>query len=138
MLRDWILSEVIGGPNGMGNPVVSGYFIDDFWCSNIINGTGACNDPVQGPTEIDAHSQADMGLSDQDIADITTGWLETMTAAQQAIVDAGAWGVQVLCYLMRAERCFTRPASMPPLSFPSYAMPVLPPSLSLQAATRGP
>ncbi len=74
----------------------------DFWCSNLINGTGACTDPVQGPTEIDAcvqpkgaamvsscdvllalvtrsplpsspcsHSQEDMGLSDNDIADIT-------------------------------------------------------------------
>ena len=32
---------------GLGHPDVSGWFLDDFWCSNIINGTGHCNDPVQ-------------------------------------------------------------------------------------------
>ena len=37
----------------------------------------------QGPSEIDADSQIDMGLSDQDIVDLTTGWLQTMTAAQE-------------------------------------------------------
>ena len=87
----WIIANHIGGPNGLDNAAISGYFIDDFWCSNIVNGTGACGDPVQGPTEIDAHSQADMGLSDQDIADITNGWLAGMTAAQQAILDRGAY-----------------------------------------------
>ena len=63
----------------------------DFWCSNLINGTGACTDPVQGPTEIDRHSQADMDLSDDDIADITRGWLQTMTEAQAGIVAAGGY-----------------------------------------------
>ena len=91
MLQQWLLEEVIFGPNGLDNPQIDGYFIDDFWCSNIINGTGNCNDPVQGPTEIDAHSQADMGLSDQDIADITRGWLETMTLVQKAILAAGGY-----------------------------------------------
>lgn len=56
MLREWLLHEVIGGPNSIGHPNISGLFIDDFWCSNITNGT--CTDPVQGPTEIDRHSQA--------------------------------------------------------------------------------
>ena len=32
-----------------------------------------------------------MGLSDQDIADITVGWLETMTAAQNYIVQQGGY-----------------------------------------------
>ncbi len=32
-----------------------------------------------------------MGLSDADIADITKGWLLSMTAAQEAIVAAGAY-----------------------------------------------
>ena len=87
----WIIAHHLGGPNGLDNAAISGFFIDDFWCSNIINGTGNCGDPVQGPTEIDPHSQEDMGLSDQDIADITTGWLAGMTAAQQAILDRGAY-----------------------------------------------
>lgn len=65
--------------------------LQDFWCSNLINGSGACTDPAQGPTEIDANNQADMGLSDEDVADITRGWLAAMTAVQAAIVAAGAY-----------------------------------------------
>ena len=42
---------------------MDGLFLDDFWCSNAINGT--CTDPVQGATEIDANQQVDMGLSDE-------------------------------------------------------------------------
>ena len=109
MLRDWLLNEVIGGPNGVDHPSISGLFIgergivlrrvwwvaashsvclraddargpsphphshphipsppliphtDDFWCSNILNGTGRCTDPVQGPTEIDRNSQVGGG-----------------------------------------------------------------------------
>ena len=83
--------EVLLGPLGQGSGDVFGWFIDDFWCSNIINGTGSCGDPVQGPTEVDPHSQADMGLSDEDIADITRGWLAGMTAAQAAIANAGGY-----------------------------------------------
>lgn len=56
-----------------------------------MNGTGACNDPVQGPTEVEAHNQADMGLSDEDVADITRGWLAGFTAVQAAIVRAGKY-----------------------------------------------
>jgi hypothetical protein len=91
MLTSWIIAEVINGPNGLGSPAVAGFFADDFWCSNIVNGSGACTDPVQGPTEVDAHNQADMGLSDADVADITRGWLAGMTAVQLAILDAGGY-----------------------------------------------
>lgn len=86
-LRDWLVGIVVAQVNENS----FGAFIDDFWCSNIVNGTGSCSDPVQGPTEIDRNSQADMGLSDEDIADITRGWLATMTAAQQALLDAGGY-----------------------------------------------
>ena len=92
-VRDFLV-EVITGPAFLGadgGNLVSGLFIDDFWCSDIVNGTGACTDPVQGPTEIDAHSQRDMGLSDEDVRDITVGWLDTMTRAQAAIVAAGGY-----------------------------------------------
>ncbi len=90
-LLPWVLENVLGGPNGLGNDNIKGFFIDDFWCANLINGTGACNDPVQGPTEIDRNSQADMGLSDRDIADITNAWLAAMTVAQQYILDHGGY-----------------------------------------------
>ena len=91
MLTDFIVNEILLGPLGMGSGVISGFFLDDFWCANLVNGTGACTDPVQGPTEIDAHSQADMGLTDADVADITRGWLAGFTAAQAALERAGGY-----------------------------------------------
>lgn len=97
MLREWILEHHIGGPTCMGSPAIDGLFIDDYWCSNLlcqedpsIRGC-PCGDPVQGPTEIDRNSQADMGLSDEDVRDITLAWNETMGAVQQSILDAGGY-----------------------------------------------
>lgn len=90
-LIEWVLTEVIGGPTGVDSSDVDGFFIDDFWCSNLVNGTGSCTDPVQGPTEIDPNNQADMGLTDQDVADITLAWLQAMTEAQRFILNAGAY-----------------------------------------------
>ena len=37
---------------------------------------------MQGPTEIDKHSQADMGLGDEDIQQLTLGWNATMGEVQ--------------------------------------------------------
>jgi hypothetical protein len=91
MLRTWLVDEILLGPTFLGNNAITGLFIDDFWCSDLINGTGACGDPVEGPSEIDAHSKEDMGLSDQDIADITNGWLQTMTYAQQRILSVNGF-----------------------------------------------
>ena len=90
-LLDWLIDDVIMGPTGLGSGVIDGFFIDDFWCSDLINGTGACGDPVQGPSEIDRWAAEDMGLSDGDIAALTRGWLTAMTRAQAAIVGAGAY-----------------------------------------------
>jgi hypothetical protein len=87
-LGPWLVQQLVE-PIAAG--LIHGFFVDDFWCANLINGTGACTDPVQGPTEIDAHSQVDMGLSDADIADLTRGWLTTFTAAQEGILAAGGY-----------------------------------------------
>lgn len=94
MLRDWILREVVGGPTALGNKNVDGLFIDDFWCSDLIcNASGntvagcPCSDPVQGPTEVERHSQVDMGLTDEDIRDITIAWNFTMGAVQRSILE---------------------------------------------------
>jgi len=90
--REWLVTFLLG-PSFLGAPggAISGMFLDDFWCSSLLNGTGACTDPVQGPTEVDRHSQSDMGLTDEDIRDITVGWLQTMTAAQAALLKAGGY-----------------------------------------------
>lgn len=97
MLRDWIVSEHINGPTGVGDPAIDGLFIDDYWCSDLIcrrdpHVAGCpCGDPVQGPTEIDRHSQVDMGLTDDDIANITVEWNMTMTAVQRGILAKGGY-----------------------------------------------
>jgi hypothetical protein len=91
MLTDWLLNEYILSETSVGSPYVDGLFIDDFWCSNIINGSQQCTDPVQGPSEINQYSQIDMGLSDQDIADITKGWLSNMELVQEAILKNNAY-----------------------------------------------
>ena len=87
-MRAWLVSTLTGG-SGMGSGVISGFFIDDFWCSDQLN--LSCTDPVQGATEIDRFQQSDMGLSDKDVTDLTSGWLETMTQAQSAILGAGGF-----------------------------------------------
>ena len=89
-LIQFVIDEVLLGPLGMGaGPMIKGFFIDDFYCSNEFN--SSCTDPVQGPTEVDKNNQADMGLSDADVADLTRAWLAGMTAAQQAIATAGGY-----------------------------------------------
>eukprot|EP01061_Rhynchopus_euleeides_P026720 TRINITY_DN43531_c0_g1_i1.p1 TRINITY_DN43531_c0_g1~~TRINITY_DN43531_c0_g1_i1.p1 ORF type:complete len:453 (+),score=152.80 TRINITY_DN43531_c0_g1_i1:179-1360(+) len=91
MLRDFLINEVILGASSVGHPDIDGLFIDDFWCSSLVNGSHACTDPVQGPSEVDSHNQADMGLSDNDVRDITEAFYVTMTAAQEAILKAKAY-----------------------------------------------
>ena len=98
MLREWLIQEVILGPTAIGHADIDGLFLDDFWCSdllcrnsnNVILGC-PCNDPVQGPTEVDRYSQMDMGLSDQDIADLTIQWNITMGNVQRAILNYSAY-----------------------------------------------
>lgn len=98
MLREFILQEIILGPTAIGHASIDGLFLDDFWCSDLIcretrNMTAGCpcNDPVQGPTEIDEYSQFDMGLSDEDIRDITIEWNRTMAEVQRAVLEHNAY-----------------------------------------------
>ena len=85
------LIKLLLGPSFLGaaDGLVSGVFLDDFWCSDILNGT--CTDPVQGASETDREAVADMGLSDADVFDITQAWLKTHTAVQAAILGAGGY-----------------------------------------------
>ena len=100
MLREFLVNEVVLGAliqDDAGRKVVDGLFIDDYWCSDLLCGEDptvagcSCDDPVQGPTEIDPYSQLDMGLSDQDILDITLEWNITMTAIQKALLANQAY-----------------------------------------------
>lgn len=97
MLREWLVNEHFLGASGLGNPSISGFFVDDFWCSDLICKANPhvaacpCGDPVQGPTEIDRNSQADMGLTDEEIRDITLAWNETVSAMEEAILKKGGY-----------------------------------------------
>ena len=72
-------------------------FVDDYWCSDLVckadpHVAGCpCGDPVQGPTEVDKHSQIDMGLSDEAIRDITVEWNMTMGAVQTEVLRRGGY-----------------------------------------------
>jgi hypothetical protein len=90
-LTNWLLENYIMSATALGSKAVSGLFIDDFWCSLGMNSTQECNDPVAGPSEIDPNSQADMGLSNQSILEVTEGWLSAMELAQEAILSRGGY-----------------------------------------------
>jgi hypothetical protein len=96
MLREFLVDEIILG--ALKHGVIDGFFLDDFWCSDLIcqatdNATAGCpcSDPVQGPTEIDSFSQQDMGLSDEDIRDITVEWNQTMTVIHRVLLQHNAY-----------------------------------------------
>ncbi len=100
MLREWLIEEVVLGAliaddKGL---IVDGLFLDDYWCSDRLchetyNSTKGCpcDDPFQGPTESERHAVLDMGLSDQDILEITLEWNVTMSLLEKRLLEHGAY-----------------------------------------------
>ena len=109
-LRAWLVDEFIGGKQGIQNAAIDGFFLDDGWhvgqdkyapwmpkagfCDTCAPGSPADKCPG-GPTEEDVHCVVDMGLSAQDVKDITAAWKLTMSAAQAAIVKGGGFNWQL-------------------------------------------
>lgn len=125
-LQNWIVNELILGPTGLGHPAVDGFFIDDYWCSDVQckaePGTPGCpcGDPVQGPTEVDKYNQVDMGLSDDDVRDLTLAWSTTMGMVQSAILNASGYtwslmhgqnNANAMPQLLKADTCRLQLAS---------------------------
>ena len=50
-----------------------------------------CTYALQGPSEVDRHFQADTGLSDVAIKEITIAWNDTMGALQSAFLEHGGY-----------------------------------------------
>ena len=102
-LRSWIINEFILGANGLGNPNVSGFFLDDEWSNTtgkvapwMPQPYGFCNtySAIGGPTEENFHCVDDMGLTQADTTAITDQWAITNGLVHQVLMGAGAWSWQ--------------------------------------------
>ena len=52
---EWFVDEYYGGPAGIGNKNIIGFYIDDDWGNMNAN----------GPSEMDGHAMEDMGLTSE-------------------------------------------------------------------------
>ena len=95
-LREWLVNTHVLGPDGLGNPNVSGFYFDDAWrgVGFPFTAPGApfnASDCRTGPSEIEQHCLHDMGLSAGDVAAITDGWRQTMREVLMAVIEGGGW-----------------------------------------------
>jgi len=80
-LRAWLVNEHMTGASSIESPHIDGIFIDDNWGAR--------------PSEEDKRSVIDMGLSEQDVADIKGNWTLTMQQTMQAVLDKGGFNWQL-------------------------------------------
>jgi hypothetical protein len=81
MLRDYLVNEYVGGASGLGSPDINGVFLDDGW--------------GKGPSEIEGHSVADMGLSTAQVAAIRGNWSMTCKAVSAKLAGMNGWSWQM-------------------------------------------
>lgn len=70
------MDEYLFGPTGAGNPNISGFYFDDHWT-------------IHGPSEMDGHAAADMGLSPADLSDLMTAFNWVQAKAYSEILKRG-------------------------------------------------
>ena len=102
-LRDFLVNEFVLGPNGLANPAIDGFYLDDSWhTAPKVAPTApwrSCDkSPTGGATEENPYCSIDMGLSDTDVADITGNWSATI---EKRSVDLGNEHRSV----MQSKRC---------------------------------
>lgn len=105
MLRDWLVNEFVGGSTGVGSSSVDGCFFDDNW------------NPLVGPSEVTWGTGedgkylcvGDMGLTDEDLHDITTEWQKTVFAVQTSLMEKRKFAWQMLNCAQRPS--FKNPAA---------------------------
>merc|ERR1711948_138448 len=92
-LIEWFVDEYLGGPAGMGNPSIAGFYIDDDW--------GGMN--PTGPSEMNRYANEDMGLSVEDVKGIVKAYKWLSDYVYKAIVAKGkfAWDL----YLNNDPNC---------------------------------
>ena len=82
-LTKWLVEEYTGGLTGLANPNIDGFFIDDKWSGS-------------GPSEEDRQCVEDMGLSPDEVADITAGWKNNMVEVKEFILKNNGFNWQML------------------------------------------
>jgi len=82
-LGQWFIDEYLFDPTGGANPKVSGFFFDDQWTEN-------------GPTEYEAHCVEDMGLTKNELVDLTNAYWSNMDAVRKAVISRGKFSWQQL------------------------------------------
>jgi len=80
---DWFINDYLFDETGGANPKVSGFFFDDQWT-------------LDGPTEYEPHASEDMGLSKQDLVDLTNAYWSNMAEVYQAVLARGKFSWQQL------------------------------------------
>lgn len=78
---EWFVDEYYGGPAGIGNPNIIGFYIDDDWGNMNAN----------GPSEMNGHAMADMGLGPKDLAEIVTAYNWVANTVYESIVAKNKW-----------------------------------------------
>jgi hypothetical protein len=125
-LRQWLLEEfILGNETGLGNPSVDGFYFDDSWhtapATPSAPGVGQCSSSaLGGASEENSWCSVDMGLSKQDVADITGNWTLTGQQAKAEVLAHGGftWGAESLFVGTGA-----RVQSKPPGAFPAGVLP---------------
>lgn len=80
MLQQWFIDEFVGGPHGIDNPAIDGFFFDDNFGSH-------------GTSEEDPNNVEDCGLTPAEAEAVATGWRANSAAVGKAVLAKGGFAV---------------------------------------------
>ena len=81
-MADWFIEKYIFSTiDGAGNPLISGFYIDDVW--------GGGNDANGGPSEVNTNWKADTGFSDADTIAMTAAFRWVADKTYQTLLERG-------------------------------------------------
>lgn len=87
MFREWLVNEYFLGPTAAGSPLISGLFIDDYWCAAS---DGPCplraGNRLVGPAETERHVLDDLGMSAAEVDVQARAWRTNMDVVFSALL----------------------------------------------------